>query len=126
MATVTGFTADRMKEIEDTTVVGGRVDGEDLVLITREGTEFVAGSVRGPAGPPGSGGGGVGQYVDFSIVTASKRWPLPHGLGRNVEVETYGTDGKLMIGDVDVKSDPNIAYVDFYFNMAGTARVFTY
>lgn len=48
MATVTGYTADRMKQIEDETVVMGEVDaGGNLVLTTRAGVQIDAGHVRG-------------------------------------------------------------------------------
>jgi hypothetical protein len=51
MATVTGFTAERMLEIENTTVVDGEVDASgDLILIQRDGTPINAGSVEGPPG----------------------------------------------------------------------------
>lgn len=51
MATVTGFTAARMLEIENTTVVDGEVDENDhLILKTREGTEIDAGYVKGEPG----------------------------------------------------------------------------
>ena len=56
MATVTGFTAARMKEIEDATVINGGVVDDDLVLVRRDGGTINAGNVRGPAGfqgPPG-------------------------------------------------------------------------
>lgn len=51
MATVTGFTAERMLEIENETVVSGLVDvNGDLLLYTREGTEINAGYVKGDPG----------------------------------------------------------------------------
>jgi microcystin-dependent protein len=53
MATVTGYTAQRMKRIEDETVVDGEVVGPDLILITRAGTQINAGPVQGPVGPTG-------------------------------------------------------------------------
>jgi len=53
MATVTGFTAERMLEIENSTVVDGEVQGDNLILQTRDGTPINAGSVRGPQGVPG-------------------------------------------------------------------------
>jgi microcystin-dependent protein len=53
MATVTGFTAARMLEIENTTVVDGNVVGNNLILQTREGTTIDAGNVRGPQGIQG-------------------------------------------------------------------------
>jgi len=57
MGTVTGYTAERMKTIEDTTVISGHVTGTELILVCRNGTTIDAGSVQGPAGPPGTGGG---------------------------------------------------------------------
>lgn len=56
MATVTGFTAARMLVIENTTVVDGEVQGDNLILLTREGTPIDAGSVRGPKGDKGDVG----------------------------------------------------------------------
>lgn len=60
MTTITGFTAARMLEIENSTVVDGDVVGDNLILKTRDETEIDAGSVRGPqgeVGPPGLSGG---------------------------------------------------------------------
>lgn len=49
MGSVTSFTADRMKAIEDTTVVSGLVDiNGHLLLYTRDNTEIDAGNVKGP------------------------------------------------------------------------------
>lgn len=56
MATVTGYTAAKMQEIEDSTVVDGSVVGGSLILETRDGTPIDAGSVVGPTGPPGTNG----------------------------------------------------------------------
>lgn len=53
MATVTGFTAERMLIIENSTVVDGDVVGDNLILKTRDGTEIDAGSVRGEKGDTG-------------------------------------------------------------------------
>lgn len=49
MAVVTGYTASRMKQIEDESVVSGLVVGDNLVLKTRNGATITAGNVRGPA-----------------------------------------------------------------------------
>ncbi|MET0464724.1 MAG: hypothetical protein ABW007_16300 [Chitinophagaceae bacterium] len=60
MAKVTGFTAERMLVIENETVVDGEVQGDNLILLTREGTPIDAGNVRGPQGiqgPPGAASG---------------------------------------------------------------------
>ena len=50
MATVTGFTAEHMLEMENATVVDGNVVGNNLILVTKDGTEINAGNVRGPQG----------------------------------------------------------------------------
>lgn len=54
MATVTVFTAERMQEIEDGTVVSGAIVGDDLILTKHDGSTVNAGVVVGPEGPPGS------------------------------------------------------------------------
>ena len=56
MATVTGYTAERMKQIEDSTVTDGEVVGNNLHLLTRDGTPIDAGNVRGPQGVKGDTG----------------------------------------------------------------------
>lgn len=53
MATVTGYTAQRMKQIEDSTIIDGDILGDDLVLKYRDGSQTNAGNVRGPQGVPG-------------------------------------------------------------------------
>ena len=58
MATVTGFTAARMLEIENETIVNGEVVDGDLILETREGTLINAGPVIAAGGTPF-----VGQYT---------------------------------------------------------------
>jgi hypothetical protein len=72
MAKVTGFTADRMLVIENETVVDGEVQGDNLILLTREGTPIDAGNVRGPVGPTGPAGG-VSAVNDQSGAVYSPR-----------------------------------------------------
>ncbi|QGJ88007.1 hypothetical protein SEA_AVAZAK_25 [Gordonia phage Avazak] len=55
--TVTGFTAARMLQIEQSTVVNGFIQGDSLVLQTRGGDDIVTGNVRGPQGDKGDPGG---------------------------------------------------------------------
>lgn len=83
MTTVTGFTAARMLEIENSTVVGGEVIGDNLQLTTRDGTPIDAGDVRGPVGPAGSG---------FIICTSTTRPALDPG---DAGTAIYETDTKL-------------------------------
>src|SRR5690606_26799543 len=79
MATITGYTAQRMKEIEDSTVVGGEVDeNTHLILVTRDGTQIDAGSL--PPGPEGPAGG-IGEAPTDGEYYARKdsNWaPLPN------------------------------------------------
>lgn len=78
MTTVTSFTAERMLVIENETIVNAELDGDELVLITREGTDINVGSVRGATGitgdigPPGAGTS-IGQLGQFP------KTPLPFG-----------------------------------------------
>src|SRR5687768_7504570 len=57
MATVTGYTAERMQEIENAAIVAGEVDiNGDLILTKFDETTINAGNVIGPAGPEGPQG----------------------------------------------------------------------
>lgn len=51
--TITGFTAARMKQIEDATVIGGSVVGDNLILEKFNGTTVNAGPVKGSQGIQG-------------------------------------------------------------------------
>lgn len=85
MAVVTGLTAERMIEMENATVIGGHIDGEDLILETKDGTLINAGSVIGPRGDPGSA---------FIVCTSSTR---PGSLGSGDEgLVIYETDTNLV------------------------------
>lgn len=53
MATITGLTAERMKQIEAACVVDGEIQGDNLVLTRHDGTPIQAGNVRGPQGIQG-------------------------------------------------------------------------
>ena len=55
--TVTAYTAERMLAIERSTVTGGRITNDNLVLTTRDGTTITAGNVRGTKGDRGEPGG---------------------------------------------------------------------
>lgn len=55
--TVTGFTAARMLEIEQSSIVNGFIQGDSLILQTRGGDDIVTGNVRGPQGDKGDPGG---------------------------------------------------------------------
>lgn len=92
MASVTAFTADRMLEIENTTVVGGLVDvNGDLLLQPRVGDPINAGHVRGAdgidgedgapglQGPPGETGIPAGTISLWAHETPPLNWLLCDG-----------------------------------------------
>lgn len=57
MATITGFTAARMKQIEDKSVIGGSVNNMgNLILMTRDGGNIDAGHIKGDPGIQGDAG----------------------------------------------------------------------
>lgn len=68
MVTINGYTAERMKEIEDSSLVGAAVTGDNLILTKFNGTTIDAGNVRGPAGP--SGGGDVDAKIAAALALA--------------------------------------------------------
>lgn len=66
MGAISGFTADRMLEIEKTTVTSGSVNEMgNLVLSTREGAKIDAGYVRGNTGPIGPDRPQVAGVINF-------------------------------------------------------------
>lgn len=73
MATITGFTAERMLEIEEGTVVEGVVTGGHLILTTRGGVEIDAGPVVGPTGATGATGPAGADGATVSINTMALR-----------------------------------------------------
>lgn len=50
MATVTGYTAEKLEQIMNETIVSGTVVGDDLMLIKQNGAQINAGNVRGLPG----------------------------------------------------------------------------
>lgn len=71
MATVTGYTAARMKQIEDASIIDGDVVGDDLILTRFDTTQVNAGNVRGAQGVQGSPGTGI------QVVTSTTRPVTP-------------------------------------------------
>ena len=56
MATINGYTAEKMQEINDTTIIDGDVVGDNLILHPRNSPDIDAGNVRGPKGDKGDQG----------------------------------------------------------------------
>ena len=94
MALVTGYTAERMQQIEDQTVIDGNIVGDDLVLVTRDGTEINAGVVKGDQGDPGTNGtnGATGAQ---GIAGPTKMIGLPNGI--TTGVAQMGSSGDISL-----------------------------
>lgn len=72
MATITGLTAERMLEIEASSVIAGIViENGHLMLTKHDGSQIDAGSVVGPVGPVGP----EGPPSNPSIPGEIKMWP---------------------------------------------------
>lgn len=86
MATVTGFTAEHMQDIEDATIVSAAVVGGHLILTRHDTTQQDAGSVAGPTGATGPTG-----PTSIAVVTSSTR---PTGGSLFTGLAIYETDTK--------------------------------
>lgn len=84
MATVTAFTAERMLEIEQTTVVGGAIVDGELILLRRDGELVNAGNVGGVEGEPGPPG-----PTSIEVVTSTSR---PSGPSEGLFIYETDTD----------------------------------
>jgi hypothetical protein len=113
MATVTGYTKEKMDEINDTTVVDGDVVAGNLILKTRDLTEINAGSVIGPQGiqgvqgPIGNTGpqgpiGNTGPQGPTGPIGATKLALTPHGVDTTSSVFTASTFLDLFQNNVPV------------------------
>lgn len=88
MATVTVYTAARMKQIEDSAVVNGEVVGGELLLERYDGGIINAGSVIGPMGPQGP----TGEVSDAELAAAVSA----------LEAVDTALDGRLDTAESDI------------------------
>lgn len=71
MATVTGFTAERMEAMEAATIVDGDIVGDDLILKRHDDATINAGNVRGPTGSPGVSVGDLDTFMEDQLPIGS-------------------------------------------------------
>lgn len=101
MGTVTGYTAEKMDEISDSTIIDGRIEDPDLILVTRGGTEINAGQVKGDQGDVGPQG--PAGPTSIEIVTSGSH-PVPPDLFEGLAI--YETDTKKFLVYNGVRFDP--------------------
>jgi hypothetical protein len=123
MATVTGFTAERMLEMENATIIDGHISGSDLILVTKEGTFINAGNVRGPQGIQGPVGpltqaDADTRYVNIGGDTMSGLLIIDRGAAeclrlRSVDVPYMSFyKGATRLGFIQAQSDEFKIYTD--------------
>jgi hypothetical protein len=120
MATVTGFTAERMQTIEDETIVSAAVIGGHLICTRHDGATFDAGSVVGPAGPTGPSGG-----TSIVVCTSGTR---PAGGSLFAGLMIYETDTKTILmydGSAWVETNSLGAWNSYAVSFKGGASVVT-
>ena len=96
VTTVTAFTADRSKAIEDSAVIGGVIVGDNLILVTHAGDEIDAGNVRGPQGNVGPMGSVTPTDLANAIAAATATGAITSSMIANGAI----TELKLADGSV--------------------------
>lgn len=121
MVTVTGFTKDKLLELDGLSFVESEVNGDVISLVRRNGTKvLVTGSNKGPAG---SGGVAPTRYFAKSVVATS----IPHNTFVDVTGYSFvsGTSGlfTLTSGTTFTATQAGIYYVSYgvYYATGPTA-----
>jgi len=65
MATVNGYTAEKMDEISNGNIVSAALVSDDLVFTTKGGDTINIGNIRGPQGVPGPGGSDLTTLMEL-------------------------------------------------------------
>lgn len=68
MTTVTGFTAARMLDIENNSIISGTIVGDNLILTRQGGGTVNAGNVRGATGDPGVSLADFNAHLPIGVV----------------------------------------------------------
>jgi len=114
MALVTGYTKERMKEIEDETIVDGDIVGTNLILAQRNGVLIDAGVVVGPQGAPGTNGTNGTNGATGPAGPAGPTTLLGLPLNLNTSLPTLTTSGSLGLARNSV---PLVAGRTYGFNI---------
>lgn len=102
MATITGYTAEKMDEFNNASVISGTVNSSGgLILKTRGGTDIDAGTVKGPKGDTGNTGtAGAHGIAGGTTAVRNTMYPLPTTIAAqatlaNKVVTFYNTTTKM-------------------------------
>jgi hypothetical protein len=108
MATVTGFTAERMLVIENETVIDGEVQGDNLLLMQRGGAVIDTGNVRGPKGDTGD----TGAPGMDGIINSVNDESIPHVYSPRIFANKAAIDGwtTAPIGSIALASDNTVMW----------------
>lgn len=98
MPTVTVYTAEHMKTIEDKSIVAGQVIGDNLILTAHDGSQSNAGNVRGPKGTNGAAG-----YTSIVVCSSTSR---PTGAARFNGLAIFETDTNKFLIWNGIRWDP--------------------
>lgn len=136
MAKVTGLTAARMLQIENASVVGGRIENDELILTTYGGTEINTGVVKGENGNSGETSAVLkidssqGLVFKNDMISTELTVTVFYGSQALTTLtairEIYGVSAYLEwqvknLGDLDfstiISTDPRITNEGFAFNI---------
>jgi hypothetical protein len=125
MATITGFTAARMLEIENASVVDGAVIANNLILTRKDGTTINAGNVRGATGATGATGEVSTAAMTAAIAaseTAAGRGSIVHDEVTVEQSETFKDNIWTTVTNLSVTFTPVVGR-KYEFVLASSARV---
>lgn len=92
-----------------------------LELVEPEPIVVELGGLRGPAGPPGTGGGGAGVFR-FHQAAPSTSWVIVHGLGYYPNVAVQDSAGAHVEGDVNYVDETTLT-ITFSVPFGGYANL---
>lgn len=124
MGIATGFTAERMLEIEASSIVSAEVRAGHLIMIRHDGDEI-------DAGPVGSGGGGGGGGADVVIMSSPElladTWSsdIVHFLGTDSPDVTIWDEATDQLTDLDIRVTGSNSFQlkSGKYNPVGTYRI---
>lgn len=116
MPTVTGFTAERMKQIEDQAIVDARLEAFNLLLIRHNQQVLNVGNIRGEQGPRGLPGVDAVNELIWKTGTQLAGTAATGG----GDAQTLRMIGGSVIVTTNVSGDATITYPQAFTNGVGS------